>query len=315
MAHALTDSPAPLSLHVGFIRAGSCDASTRGAACGVASPEQFLRSEWCQTVSNVSGAIADAFACLGDFGAEDCGPAQPLSADLGAADCAPAQPLAAVSQLLAGAPAAGWENFLRPDAYLMIVIIAGGDDASGAPGAPIPVSDVVTFVRSLKPNPYQIMVSAVAPASCAAGGAPPARLVEFVQAFGANGVLVDLCDGRLAPALLRLGTQIQTSIDPGCARAVRDVDPETPGLQADCTFLDWKPQPNDQWSASPIPSCDRAPPPCWRLVPGYCGGDGYVVDIERGPDWCLAIPTYVTIECLSCANANDPACAQVVATR
>ena len=34
------------SLHVGFVRAGGCDTSTRGAACGISAPEQFLRWEW-----------------------------------------------------------------------------------------------------------------------------------------------------------------------------------------------------------------------------------------------------------------------------
>ena len=56
MAPRLRDMTAPTSLHVGFIRAGSCDTSTRGAACGVITREQFLRSEWCHTIDNFADA-------------------------------------------------------------------------------------------------------------------------------------------------------------------------------------------------------------------------------------------------------------------
>ena len=75
MAPALTDSQEPYSLHVGFVRAGGCDTSTRGAVCGVNAPDHFLTSEWCNTITNQTGAFADTFTCLGDFGAANCGPA------------------------------------------------------------------------------------------------------------------------------------------------------------------------------------------------------------------------------------------------
>ena len=65
MATTLRASPTPTSLHVGFIRAGSCDTSTRGGACGIVAHEQFLRSEWCHTVDNFAGAYEQTFACLG----------------------------------------------------------------------------------------------------------------------------------------------------------------------------------------------------------------------------------------------------------
>src|SRR5437763_15904688 len=95
MGRRLREADPRISLHVGVVRAGTCDASTRGAACGVAAPEQFLRSEWCDTITNYNAAtdFGDAVACL---------------ADLGAGNCGPAQPVAAAVQALAGAPRAGW---------------------------------------------------------------------------------------------------------------------------------------------------------------------------------------------------------------
>ena len=53
-------------------------------------------------------------------------------ADFGTQACASAQPFQALRDVLAQPPPAGWDGFLRPDATLHIVIIAGRDDASGA---------------------------------------------------------------------------------------------------------------------------------------------------------------------------------------
>ena len=174
--------PGPASLHVGVVRAGRCDQSTRGAACGIGAGEQFLRAEWCETVTNFSGALTDALACVGD---------------LGTTNCEPAEPLAAAVDALATPPRPGWEGFLRPDAYLMIVVIAAGDDPSAQPAI-----DVARLIKSVKADPSQVVVSAIVAKSCATGD--PVRLTEFVNQFGANGLLLDLCGGQFAPALQRI---------------------------------------------------------------------------------------------------------------
>jgi len=279
--------PQPASLHVGFVRAGACTSGTRGAACGIAAPEQFLRAEWCETTTNFSGTFADAFGCLGDLGAANCGPSRPL---------------AAAAQALATPPPAGWEGFLRPEAYLLVVVIAAGDDAST-----VPASDVAAFIRGLKGDPSQTLASAIVPVACAAS--LPQRLFDFVAPFGANGLFVDLCDGQLAPALLNVSRRIQAFIDPACAHNVRDTDPVMPGLQPSCELVDHVLSASGQRVDSLLPSCEASAAPCWRLVPDASCGDGYVIDVERGPDWCAEAGENVTVECLGCAAANDPACA------
>jgi hypothetical protein len=279
--------PGPASLHAGVVRAGRCDQSTRGAACGLAAAEQFLRAEWCETQTNYSGTLAGELACL---------------ADLGAANCAPAQPLAAAVDALASPPRPGWEGFLRPDAYLMVVVIAAGDDASAQR-----VSDLAAFIRGLKPDPFQTMASVIVPHSCAAG--PADRLIDFVTQFGANGVLIDLCQGQLAVALQQLVATISPSIQPPCATNIRDVDPATPGLQAECVFEDHLLRYDGSRTTALLPSCDTAAPPCWRLTPGGPSCEGYILEIVRAADWCDEAGGNVTIECLGCADANDPACA------
>jgi len=294
---ALRAATPPLSLHAGFVRAGSCDASARGAACGIAAPEQFLRSEWCGTITNtnVPGDITAAFGCLGELGAADCGPAQPL---------------ASAVQSLSGPPRAGWEGFLRPDAFLMIVVVSATDDASGPPGSPTPVSDLVGAVKALKPDPGGIMVAMIGPGDCAPGETTGPRLVAFAEAFGANGLVMGLCGGDYAAAADRV-TFSEGELRPLCLTNVRDTDTLSPGLQPNCTVIENSVHPDGSIATTPLPGCDASPPPCWRLNPpspvGTC--TGYLVTLEQGADWCVEAAENFTIECLGCADANDPACA------
>jgi len=292
--------PGPInSLHIGAVRAGSCDASTRGLACGVGgvgSPEQFLRSEWCHTMTNFSSAFPDAVACLGDLGASNCGPAQPL---------------ATAVQLLAGPARAGWEGFLRPDAYLMIVVIAAQDDASGPPGSLTPISELAAATKALKPDTSQILVSIIGPGDCAAGDVPGPRLTYFMSEFGAFGLYMPLCSGEWSRAVERVTSMTNQAYPPPCVRGdVRDTVPGTPGLQASCTVEDSQLTASGSRITSGLPSCDQSAPPCWRLTPGAAWGCvGYSFVIDHDPDWCFEAGNSGTIECLGCADANDPACA------
>ena len=298
IASALSGTTAPDSLHVGFIRAGSCDASTRGGACGVTATEQFLRAEWCRTLTNTARGFVDTFSCLGDFGATDCGPSQPLAAAL---------------QLLASPPRAGWEGFLRPDAYLMIVVVAAEDDASGTPGSPTAVRDIAAAFKALKADPSQVLVSTIRPDPCP-GGVPTPRLEQFANEFGANGLSISLCDVTLANAVQRVTERIAIDLAPPCLASVRDTDPQTPGLQAECSVTNVSRHPDGSMTKSSLPSCDAGAPPCWRMVPSGCPtGDGAhpgtVFSIYEAADWCEEAGLNVTIGCLSCADPNDPACA------
>jgi hypothetical protein len=300
IARTLTNAPQAISLHAGFVRAGSCDATTRGAACGIRAPEQFARAEWCNTMTNVPGTLADAFSCLADLGAGDCAPAQPLSAALAA---------------LTGSPRAGWEGFLRRDAYLLIVVVAAEDDASAQGGTPTPVAELAARAKSLKADPSQVLVSAIGPGGCAAGDVPGPRLLEFVQSFGANGLYVGLCGEPLTAAVQRVGEFTNQGLAPPCVANVRDTDVVMPGVQPNCTLVRISADASGRTVSTVIPSCDDGAPPCWRLLPGTCSGgaSGYVASIDSRPDWCLETPSTFTIECLSCADPNDPACAVVAA--
>lgn len=267
------------NLHIGFVRASRCAPQTRARDCGIAESESFLRHEGCGTISNFSGSFADTFACLADFGTDAC---------------APAQPFQALRDVLAQPPPPGWQGFLRPDAYLMIVVIAGRDDASNAR-----VADLVAFIRALKGDPAsQILVSLIGPGGeCTTEGQPP-RLVELVQQFGGNGNSLGLChDPTGALGQLRGG---DIDIQPPCIGPVLDVDPSTPGLQPECTVEDTVLAPDTLKRTTLLPACDVAPPPCWQLLERLDGCTG--VHIVRAADWCIETATTTRIECLRAAN-------------
>jgi hypothetical protein len=70
-----------------------------------------------------------------------------------------------------------------------------------------------------------------------------------------------ICGGDLAPALQRITQQNSTPrCEPPCFWLVRDTDPNTPGLQAECVFEDHPRAPDGTFTTSTLPSCDAAAP-------------------------------------------------------
>ena len=280
------------SLQVRFVSAtlGSpgCPAASRAAACGIGADET-LRTGLCVSAPSFAGGLSNAFACLGDRGLTGCGPLQPLEA--------------ARSALAAAG------DFLRPDAYLAIVVIAGADDASLPP-----VDAYVDFVKSLKVDPAnQLFASVIAPSAPECSGAAtgePTRLGAFARAFGRNGALQSVCASSWLRALAPLLPGIQYTVEPYCMQGLRDTDPAREGMQADCavTEVTWESYTDDPQVAR-IPSCEDAPPPCWRMDSFNGCRDGWKGTIEHGADWCPLLATQTTYECLGCVDPNDPACA------
>jgi hypothetical protein len=287
------------SLHVAFVPAslpadGCSPPAARGPACGLGAPGGYLTTLGCGQQPNFAGALPDALSCL---------------AELGDASCGPAQPLEAMRRALAG-----MDGFVRPNAYLEVVFVAGGDDASASDGAPVAVADYVAFLKGLKADPDQIAVSVIGPAAACGTGAPPEqvapRLVQLVEAFGADGLYATGCYGRYADALEQLAESIATLIGPRCVTGIRDVDPVADGLQPECVVDDWTTSVDGSEHEALLPSCDVSSPPCWRLdhVASLCPG-GWAFEIDRGPGFCPQVSTSTQVTCLSCADVADSACA------
>jgi hypothetical protein len=200
--------------------------------------------------------------------------ALPCMADLGAGLCDISQALTALRRTLD--PQAGGAfltGFLRPDAFLVVVFVAASDDQSG--GSSI-VSDTMTFLKGLKDEPDTVFVSVAGPdVGCGTTADPfnPSRLEELVDAFGGNGLYTSICDER------------------PISRAM-DVVLSSLGTRLG------------------VPCFDVAAPPCWRLVSGSVACPrGGILQIEREAGWCAQASLDLTMSCLGCTRADDPACA------
>jgi hypothetical protein len=262
-----------------------------------ADPNQFLTTSSCGYNPSFTGSFADALSCLGDLGTTGCAPAQPLTV---------AREILTASSVLGS----GWTGFLRPNAYLLLIFVAGGDDASGPSDDLTDVTAFASYVRGLKGDPYQILVSAIAPSGSCVGGSTitAPRLSAFVSAFG-NGI-----EGCTAGDLVSdLGALLYHDGEmgpPRCPTGIRDTDPATPGLQADCVVDDSVTSTAGFWSESLLKSCDVSAPPCWALTPGDSKCPGKLAfSVERDSGFCPQDISAVTeVTCLGCVDPADPAC-------
>jgi hypothetical protein len=152
-------------------------------------------------VKNYTGNLADVFTCIAALGDTGCGFEQPFAAITRA--------LGADGQ----APPVENQGFLRPDAYLAVVLITNEDDCSATPG--VPLYDTSANLRLGDPL------------------GPPAnfRCNEFGH----------ICDGappsRLAPGGDVNATHMYTSCEPaessGLLRTVADTAARRQALKAD----------------------------------------------------------------------------------
>jgi hypothetical protein len=292
------------STHAAFVSAtlssGACvGQGPRGAACGLPA-EPFAIVDGCGANPNFSGTLASTFGCLGDFGTSGC---------------AAPTPLAALRHALGGdggqGALSGPTPFLRPEAGLAILIVTSANDASLAS-----VQEYADFIKSLKADPANMVFVSVV-AAFSPDSAPPPRLTAFVQSFGGNGLLYPLTAGQgFAPALQTIAQRLAVLIAPPCVTGVRDMRPDLPGLQPDCTA-------ENSFTAvdgttlrhvhAPMPSCDVASPPCWSLSAdspvGFCPPGAWAWHIDRGSDSCPQFAAKTVLTCRGCADPNDPACA------
>jgi hypothetical protein len=201
------------------------------------------------------------------------------------------------------------------------------------------VADFVSFFKTLKSNPDDVIVAAITgpttpysvqldrvrdratgstemeprivPSCMSSNGsaAPAVRLQQFIDAFGVNGTVESICEGDFSPAMARIGDKIAGRIRHQCLeKPPVDNDPARAGLQANCEVYQ-ESATSDGPIRTSIDSCDDALPPCWRIQPdSTCPGTGTEVIVDRG-----AIPapprTSITVLCETCESEQDPRCA------
>jgi hypothetical protein len=332
-------------------------------------------------IKNYTGAITDVFGCIAGTGDKGCG----FEAQLASV----ARALGADGQ---GPPPVANAGFLRPDAFLAIVLITNEDDGSVPPdsllyavddlhlapfdnfrgqeygilcdgaappltmavgwssghchsnpnGGLVPVQALIDQIRSVKKDPSQVLVAAIAGlpdpyathlepvptsggtiqsafvnhacmAADASYGDPGIRLFEFVSAF--DGFYESICAPTFAPALRQIAGAIGKQIGPPCIKGpFEDRDAITPGAQADCQVTERRTQLVDRATGAEavIPSCDGPHHGrCWSLVADSTrcpGADEMVLELTPPPD-----PTVSSLDlAISCAicppSVVDPRC-------
>jgi hypothetical protein len=162
----------------------------------------------------------------------------------------------------------------------------------------------VAFLRTLKTDPDQIVVSVIGPpADCTIGVSPAdvaPRLLALVEAFGSHGTYVSSCGDAPVTAFLQLSSRLAELRSVECLGGVRDDDATVPGVQATCSVEDTSEQIDGTFATAVLPGCDTAPPPCWRLVTDsvLCAGTAALLQIDRGPDFCPWLSTKTQVSCV-----------------
>jgi len=304
-------------------------------------------------VANYTGEMAEVFSCIAALGETGCGFEHQFAAIL-----------RALGADGAGAAPAEDQGFLRPDAYLMVVMLTNEDDCSADQGIPLfdvsqntnllsqlgppanfrcnefghtcdgaspqrqaPGNDVATTVtynscasndsngyllspsdvasrlKVLKADPSQVMVASIqAPTtpytvhwrnpstadtscgvascpwpeishSCTAAdgsfGDPGVRTAEFVEQFGANGLLLPICSDNLAPSLDRIAQMINDRLGPPCLQGTIADEPGKPGTP-DCDVTMFYAKGDGTFGEKAVKPCSETAGagPCWQLQPG-----------------------------------------------
>ena len=336
-------------------------------------------------VRNYTGNLSDTFSCIAALGEQGCGFEQPLAA-LTRALGADGQPTPDEDV-----------GFLRPDAYLAIVMIGNEDDCSVPAGSPLfdtaasftldsPLGPVASFrcnefghicdgaapsrlapnndinatrtysscqpsdgaglmlnvaetaarIKALKPDPAQVLVAAITgpPSpytvhwktpllsdepgpwpeithSCTASDGsfadPSIRTTAFVNEFGANGLLLPICEDDFAPALHRIADKIIGFTKPCLGGTVA----KRPGTSTDdCQVVATTPDGRGDFASNAVAACadTGGAGPCWQLTPGEAGCSGQAVTIVQ--DAAAPTPAWqsISVQCLVCTpGVPDPA--------
>jgi len=223
---------------------------------------RFVRGEMS---SNVASTVPRALAALGAVGTGGCARPRPLEAMRIALDHNPHD-----------------GGFLRDNAQLAVVIIAGQDDAS-----PRSIDEYAAILHQLRPN-VAVQVEG-GPAQSACGDLPTERLHAFSQLFPNRGGFSSICglaDGGLASLGLSYflpgwGPIIGT---PCFDEPLVDTDDQTAGVQPDCSVTEYIDRGRADEQQHLVAACGSGALPCWRIVEdSQCGAAQHLrLDVDRG---------------------------------
>ncbi len=175
------------------------------------------------------------------------------------------------------------------------------------------LTDEISFLKSLKPDPNQIFVAAITgPAtpytvsmimqgndtelhpnvdhSCMQNSGeyadPSVRIQQWVQSFGNHGLLQTICAPSFAPSLMQIATELSKLLGPQCiGNNLVDTDLNTPGIQPECQVVDTYVDTGKTFTTV-LQSCasNGNNAPCWSFDPDAqkCPGNFLVLNVNRG---------------------------------
>ena len=116
---------------------------------------------------------------------------------------------------------------------------------------------------------------------------PPVRLMRFLNEFPNRSTSATICKDDLSDGLVLIAQLLKTVIGDPCINGkLADADPNTAGVQYDCSVSDFANYGKAGQTERVIPQCDggMTNKPCWYLSvnPTNCKlGDNYELKIER----------------------------------
>jgi hypothetical protein len=321
---------------------------------------------------NFDGDVDQAFACIAELGTSGCGFEQPLASLRQALDPDEAPPenegfLREEAVLALILLTDEDDCSVPPDSDLLVTSssdprgplssfrcaefghICGDSRPPRTPAGPLTdcrsaedgvllnVSELAEFFKTLKADPNDVMVAAIAgpptpytirlgqegtgsgsrlvpllaPSCTSANGSatPAVRVNEFADAFGLNGNFFSICADDFTPVMARIGDEVARRANLEClvGRAA-DVDGAAPGLQPHCQVFD-----ETRTSAGTvrtlIPACDEGRgAPCWRIeTAAKCAPSEQRMLVDRAG----TVPppsTRIRVICETCEKPGDRRC-------
>jgi len=198
----------------------------------------------------------------------------------------------------------------------------------------IGVADTANRIKNLKADPTQVIVAAITgPAlpytvhwktptttdtSCNSNGQscpwpeithsctasdgsfadPAVRIAEFVNQFGANGLVLPICATDFGPSLDRIASLINAQLKPPCIAQKVAMKPGT--QEPDCAVVSHTSNGTNTVDAA-VPWCGSgASPPCWQLTAGGASCAGSIVDVMSDPSLPMSTAQNATVNCSLC---------------
>jgi hypothetical protein len=169
------------------------------------------------------------------------------------------------------------------------------------------VADEVAFLKALKPDPSQIFVAAITGPSAPYSiemiqnpmepemhpnivhscnqntgeyADPSVRIQQWVESFGAHGVLQTICANSFAPSLTLIATELSKLLGPQCIANNLVANPDY-----ECQITDTYTDTDQKKHETSLPACSTNgnSAPCWSIhTDPKCTGNQLLIDINRG---------------------------------